>query len=201
MPDLALAVYVAFFAVAFGWRMWLQYRRTGDTGFRGFSSGTGFIDTIGTLFMLLAATLPAASAIAARFGLAAAFDGVNTAPANRAGLALALLGFIILVVAQLQMRDSWRVGVDRRETTALVTGGLFDLIRNPIYTGAFLAILGVFLMVPNVLSAVALILIVPGLEIQVRRVEEPYLLRTHGDSYRAYARRVGRFVPWVGRLA
>ena len=201
MPDLALAIYLAFFAVAFGWRMWLQYRRTRDTGFRGFSSGTAVIDVLGSLCLLLAATLPAAAALAGRFSLAPAFAGVNTVSANRAGLALASLGFILVVVAQLQMRDSWRVGVDRRETTALVTAGLFDVMRNPIYTGSFLAILGVFLMVPNALSALALILIVPGLEIQVRRVEEPYLLRTHGDSYRAYARRVGRFVPWLGRLA
>jgi protein-S-isoprenylcysteine O-methyltransferase Ste14 len=56
-------------------------------------------------------------------------------------------------------------------------------------------------MVPNLLSAVALLLIVPGLEIQVRRVEEPYLIRIHGDSYRDYARRVGRFLPGVGRLS
>jgi protein-S-isoprenylcysteine O-methyltransferase Ste14 len=201
VPELALAIYIAFFAVAFGWRMWLQYRRTGDTGFRGFLSGTGLIDALGSLFVVLAATLPAVAAIAARFGLAATFDRVNTISANRVGLALAALGFIIVIVAQLQMRDSWRVGVDRRETTALVTGGLFDLIRNPIYTGSFLAIAGVFLIVPNVLSALALILIVPGLEIQVRRVEEPYLLRTHGDSYRTYARRVGRFIPGIGRLA
>lgn len=181
--------------------MWLQYRRTGDTGFRGFSSGTGFSDVLGSLFLWLAATLPAAAAIAGRFSLAAAFDGVNTISANRVGLTLASLGFIFVIVAQLQMRDSWRVGVDGRETTALITGGLFDLMRNPIYTGSFIAIAGVFLMVPNMLSAVAVILIVPGLEIQVRRVEEPYLLRTHGDSYRAYARRVGRFIPRVGRLA
>ena len=40
-----------------------------------------------------------------------------------------------------------------------------------------------------------------GLELQVRSVEEPYLLRTHGDAYRAYASRVGRFVPGIGRLA
>ena len=30
--------------------------------------------------------------------------------------------------------------------------------------------------------------------------EEAYLLRTHGDAYRAYARRVGRFLPGVGKL-
>ena len=201
MPDTALAIYLAFFAVAFGWRMWLQYRRTGDTGFRGFSAGRRFSEILGALSLLLAATLPAAAAIAARFGLTAAFEGVNTASANRAGLALAVLGFIIVIVSQLQMRDSWRIGVDQRETTALITTGLFQMMRNPIYTGSFLAIVGVFLMVPNVLSAMALMLIFPSLEIQVRRVEEPYLLRTHGDSYRAYARRVGRFIPWVGRLA
>jgi protein-S-isoprenylcysteine O-methyltransferase Ste14 len=201
VPDIALAIYLAFFAVAFGWRMWLQYRRTGDTGFRGFSSGTGLIDILGSLSLMLAATLPAAAAIAARFNLAAPFDGVNTVAANRAGLALASLGFIIVIVAQLQMRDSWRVGVDGRETTALVTTGLFEMMRNPIYTGSFLAIAGVFLMVPNLLSAVALALSVPGLEIQVRRVEEPYLLRVHGDRYRGYARHVGRFIPWVGRLS
>jgi protein-S-isoprenylcysteine O-methyltransferase Ste14 len=201
VPDIALAIYVAFFAVAFGWRMWLQYRRTGDTGFRGFSGHTGFIQQLGSVFLVLAATLPAVAAVAARFGAAPAFGAMNTVLINRGGLLLALLGFIIVIVAQLQMRDSWRVGVDGRETTALVTTGLFDMMRNPIYTGSFLAIAGVFLMVPNLLSAVALALSVPGLEIQVRRVEEPYLLRTHGDSYQAYARRVGRFIPRVGRLA
>jgi protein-S-isoprenylcysteine O-methyltransferase Ste14 len=30
--------------------------------------------------------------------------------------------------------------------------------------------------------------------------EEDYLLRTYGDAFRAYARRVGRFVRGIGRL-
>jgi protein-S-isoprenylcysteine O-methyltransferase Ste14 len=37
--------------------------------------------------------------------------------------------------------------------------------------------------------------------LQVRAVEEPYLLSVHGDAYATYAARVGRFVPGVGRLA
>ena len=201
MPAIALAVYVAFFAVAFGWRMWLQYRRTGDTGFRGFSGRTGLAGLVGSVSLVLAATLPGVAAIAAGLGAAPTLAAVNTAAASRIGLGLALFGFVIVIVSQLQMRDSWRVGLDRRETTALVTTGLFSLMRNPIYTGSFLAIAGVFLMVPNALSAAALVLILPGLEIQVRQVEEPYLLQTHGDTYRAYARRVGRFIPWLGRLA
>ena len=41
----------------------------------------------------------------------------------------------------------------------------------------------------------------PGdtVKVHVRVVEEPYLSRTHGDAYREYASRVGRFVPGVGR--
>ena len=37
-------------------------------------------------------------------------------------------------------------------------------------------------------------------QLQVRVVEEPYLLATHGKTYAAYAARVGRFVPGAGRL-
>jgi protein-S-isoprenylcysteine O-methyltransferase Ste14 len=45
-----------------------------------------------------------------------------------------------------------------------------------------------------------LVAFVIGLQIQVRLVEEPYLLRVHGDAYRRYAERTGRFVPWLGRF-
>ena len=34
MTELALVLYVAFAAVAFGWRTWVQWRQTGDTGLR-----------------------------------------------------------------------------------------------------------------------------------------------------------------------
>jgi protein-S-isoprenylcysteine O-methyltransferase Ste14 len=42
------------------------------------------------------------------------------------------------------------------------------------------------------------LLLVVSTEAQVRLVEEPYLLGVHGDAYRAYAARVGRFSPGLG---
>jgi protein-S-isoprenylcysteine O-methyltransferase Ste14 len=33
----------------------------------------------------------------------------------------------------------------------------------------------------------------------VRQVEEPYLVRTHGEAYRSWAAGVGRFLPGIGR--
>jgi protein-S-isoprenylcysteine O-methyltransferase Ste14 len=63
-----------------------------------------------------------------------------------------------------------------------------------------LATIGLVLLAPNVLALATLATLLVALELQVRRVEEPYLLRTHGDAYRRYAAATGRFFPGVGRL-
>ncbi len=87
------------------------------------------------------------------------------------------------------------------EATPLVSAGLFSVVRNPIFTGMLLLTAGLFCMAPNVLSMAAVGISLLGVEIQVRRVEEPHLIRIHGEPYLSYARAVGRFLPWVGRLA
>ncbi|MDI3422276.1 hypothetical protein [Streptomyces luteolus] len=39
-----------------------------------------------------------------------------------------------------------------------------------------------------------------GIELQVRRIEEPCLRHVHGAAWQEYAARTGRFVPGLGRL-
>ena len=58
---------------------------------------------------------------------------------------------------------------------------------------------GLALLVPNVLAFGALVVLILAVEIQVKAVEEPYLERTHGDSYRQYRAGTWRFVPGLGR--
>jgi protein-S-isoprenylcysteine O-methyltransferase Ste14 len=130
----------------------------------------------------------------ARIRLAHA-DGIQTA-----GIALAVLGIVLTVWAQLDMGDSWRVGVDESETTALVQTAMFGRVRNPIYTATLTFNFGIALLTPNFVTITGLILAVSALELQVRRVEEPYLLGKHGAAYRSYTARVGRFLPGVGLL-
>ncbi len=97
------------------------------------------------------------------------------------------------------MGASWRVGVDEAEKTELVTGGPFALVRNPIFSATVPAFAGLALLMPNVAALAGVAALVVALQIQVRLVEEPYLLRAHGERYAEYASRVGRFVPGVGR--
>jgi protein-S-isoprenylcysteine O-methyltransferase Ste14 len=113
---------------------------------------------------------------------------------------VAIVGIAATVYAQLEMGDSWRIGVDEQETTTLVHTGVFGRVRNPIYTAMFTFGLGIALVTPNFVACACFILLVATIELQVRRVEEPYLSRTHGDSYRTYTASVGRFIPGVGLI-
>ena len=116
------------------------------------------------------------------------------------GFAMFGLGLAGTLIAQLAMGDSWRIGVDKSERTELVTAGPFAVVRNPIFAAMIPTSLGLALLVPNVAALAAFLVLVTALELQVRLVEESYLMRTHGERYLLYASRVGRFVPGVGKL-
>jgi protein-S-isoprenylcysteine O-methyltransferase Ste14 len=117
------------------------------------------------------------------------------------GVVLAVAGIGATFYAQVAMGASWRIGVDPGERTELVTTGPFAFVRNPIFAAMLPTAVGLTLLVPSWVAFVGLVGLVAALELQVRVVEEPYLLRAHGASYAAYAARVGRFVPGVGRLS
>ena len=109
-------------------------------------------------------------------------------------------GIVGALAAQLSMGDSWRVGVDETETTELVTDGLFAWVRNPIFSFIWSPSSAWSSWCPNALAGGGVADFV-GIELQVRAVEEPYLMATHGREYADYAAKAGRFVPGVGRFA
>jgi len=81
-----------------------------------------------------------------------------------------------------------------------VTSGPFEYVRNPIFAAMIPASLGIALLVPNVVALAGFVALIIALEIQTRKLEEPYLLATHGEAYANYAAHAGRFVPLIGRL-
>jgi len=176
----------------------IQYRRTGSSPVR-LRDRPGspqwwarFVSTVGVVL-----------AIAAPLAELAGFPAF--APLDRplvrwSGVVLVVLGIVITIGSQVAMGRAWRADVDPDARTDLVTSGPFRYVRNPVFAGSAITVVGLALLVPNVVSLLMLVAFLAGLEIQVRLVEEPYLLRVHGDAYREYAARTGRFVPGVGRL-
>ena len=193
----ALVLYLVWFALAFGVRTFIAYRRTGDSGWRGVSGRPFTLEWFAGIGFTLALVVGLASPIAALLGL----DPLIDSPALAwFGNAVAIVGVLLTLLAQLSMGDSWRIGVDENERTDLVTEGAFALARNPIFTAMVVTAIGLTLMVPNVLAVVGFTALLLALELQVRGVEEPYLLDAHGAAYRNYASRVGRFLPGFGLL-
>jgi protein-S-isoprenylcysteine O-methyltransferase Ste14 len=200
MEAAALVLYGVYLTLTFGVRIVVQVRRTGSTGILGLAPGAAALEWLAGGLFIAGLALGAAAPVLALSGAlepVAALDG----PVGHAiGVVLAASGIVLTFCAQLAMGDSWRVGVDPEERTQLVTDGPFALVRNPIYSAMIPTVLGLALMVPSVASLLGLAVLVTGLELQVRSVEEPYLLQVHGNEYAKYAARVGRFVPGLGTM-
>ena len=109
------------------------------------------------------------------------------------GLILLLLVLPWTIIAQRQMKHSWRIGIDTEVRTPLITQGLFSISRNPIFLGMILSLLGLFLATPNALTLIFLLLGYVLIQVQIR-LEEEFLARSHGQDYRAYAKKVRRLI-------
>ncbi len=200
MAVAALVIYLVWAALAFGWRAIVQRRRTGDTGFRGFSGTPGSVEWWAGLLFVVAIVAGLAAPILDLVDVVDPLDLLDVGGIAVAGIALAVAGVVGTLAAQLAMGDSWRIGVDPDERTALVVDGPFALARNPIFSMMVLTAAGLTLMVPNIVAVGGFVGLIVGLELQVRLVEEPYLSTAHGQSYTSYAAQVGRFLPGIGRL-
>jgi protein-S-isoprenylcysteine O-methyltransferase Ste14 len=200
MPELALALYVVYMGLAFGWRSYVQWRRTGSTGFVGMRGRPGSVEWLAGLLFVLAVVAGVAAPVLTLAGALDPIDPLDGTVGHVAGVALSVAGLAGTLYAQMAMGASWRIGVDPEERTELVTTGPFALVRNPIFAAMLPTSLGLALLVPNAVAVAGFVGLIVALELQTRAVEEPYLLATHGNAYRAYAARVGRFIPGVGRL-
>lgn len=199
MSVTALLLFLLYLAVGFVLKTLVQRRRTGDSGFRGVSGQPGSPEWwAGVSF--------AAALVAGLFGPVAALLGLEPVtvltiwPVQVAGVVVATAGIVATVLSQVAMGTNWRIGVDAAERTQLVTSGVFSVVRNPFFTATAVTGLGLALVVPNVIAVAGLVLLLVAIELQVRVVEEPYLLAAHGAEYAQYAGRVGRFLPGIGRI-
>lgn len=193
-------LYALYLALAFGGRALLQVRTTGSTGFVGIKGRWGSVEWLGGVLFAAASVLLLAAPLLDLAGVLAPIAVIDGPLEHALGFVLFSAGLVGTLLAQVWMGASWRVGVDEEETTELVVGGPFALVRNSIFSPMVPAIMGLALLVPNAVAIAGVAALVSALELQVRFVEEPYLLRAHGTRYEEYASRVGRFVPGIGRL-
>jgi protein-S-isoprenylcysteine O-methyltransferase Ste14 len=121
---------------------------------------------------------------------------LDTDIVNFIGFILGVFGLILCWRAQQEMGNSWRVGIDRKNKTELVTRGVFRYIRNPTYSGLFLICIGSFLIFPTMSFMLWVIVFFISIEFQVR-IEEEFLSEYHGEDYTRYYQVTKRYIPFL----
>ncbi|KAA6456856.1 isoprenylcysteine carboxylmethyltransferase family protein [Acidobacteria bacterium AB60] len=106
-------------------------------------------------------------------------------PHRIAGVAIALVSFLLLVVARVQLGRAFSI---QAKASMLVTSGLYARIRNPIYVFGSLMIAGLIIWTGKPWLFVLLGLLIV-MQVRRARTESRVLEEKFGDAYRAYKKR------------
>jgi len=135
-----------------------------------------------------------AGGIAAAWGLAQAVPGGFGGALRLPGWALVGAGLALMLAAVIEMGRARTTVVPHEAPSALVTGGVFRVTRNPIYLGDALVLTGAIL-IWNVAAALPLVpLFVWIITVRFIRGEEARLRAAFGADFDAWAARVRRWI-------
>jgi protein-S-isoprenylcysteine O-methyltransferase Ste14 len=115
-------------------------------------------------------------------------------PIRIVGALVGIIGVIVFIISVLTMQDSWRAGVSKAEKTELVTGGIYQISRNPAFLGFDLVYIGMVMMFFNWGLLVTSIFAVVMLHLQIVNVEEDFLMEVFGEEYLEYKEKVCRYL-------
>lgn len=107
---------------------------------------------------------------------------------------LSVVGFVMLGMAAL-----WRIWAELfiagTKNGELAMGGPYSVVRNPLYVGTFVGVVGLGLAVHQPLLGIALGAVFALSYPAVIAEEEANLARIFGDAFREYCARVPRWIP------
>jgi protein-S-isoprenylcysteine O-methyltransferase Ste14 len=190
-----LPYFLLFFAAAFLLPTWRVWRRDGTNALVLPRDDTA-LGLIGVWFKVLIGgvlTLCACVTLGVNGNVFGPLVWANHAVLNTIGAGLLFVTLVWVMIAQMHMGQSWRIGIDQKVITELVTNGVFARSRNPIFLGMRLNLLGLFLVLPNAITLAFLVASEILIGVQVR-LEEAHLLATLGRRYSDYCARVRRWL-------
>jgi len=185
-----------YLLTTFIWRSFVVWKRTGinPVTFKGTDSAHDYIGRVfKVLFAVIVIVVLLYSFWPNVYRLLAPIEWLEQYWIKWIGVTLLTLSLGWTMVAQVQMGQSWRIGIDERHRTVLVTEGVFGLSRNPIFLGMTFTLIGLFLCIPNAFTLLTLVLGFVLIQIQIR-LEEEFLGRVHGQHYEHYSRKVRRWL-------
>lgn len=109
-------------------------------------------------------------------------------------VAAALVAYALTVPCWLTLGANWSLAVVPNKQTTLITSGWYGRIRHPIYALGLLLALATVAVAP---SPAVLMVAISHVTLVILKAsnEERHLMQRHGQAYRDYCDRTGRFFP------
>ena len=121
-----------------------------------------------------------------------------TNPLHLVGLVLIALGSVLLIACIVEFARRGRGTLSPADPPKeLVVQGLYRYVRNPMYLSVSTIVLGEVMLTKSIPLFIYWVTWFACVNLFVMGYEEPYLRRQFGESYAAYTRSVGRWIPRV----
>lgn len=115
-------------------------------------------------------------------------------PVKIIGTAVICFAFLLYILFTVSVGRSIRVAFTIGDKPKLITIGIYRYIRHPSYLAYFAEALGIFFIIPNLITLVLLVytcIVTYGHTLE----EEQKLIKIYGEEYELYRNEVGRFFP------
>jgi protein-S-isoprenylcysteine O-methyltransferase Ste14 len=112
-----------------------------------------------------------------------------------AGVPFLGLGVWLLWHAHIDLDRSWSPHVEIQRDQKLITEGVYQKIRHPMYAGYILLGIGQMMTLANWFAGPALFVLFGLLYLQRVHREEAMMLDKFGQEYQRYMQRTGRLLP------
>lgn len=111
------------------------------------------------------------------------------------GFVLVTLGVGVSYLGKRELGESWIYASSyKKQTTHLVTSGIYKFIRHPIYSGILLSYIGIEILAGSWLWVSCLFLFIP-FYFQAKR-EEQFVEGYGRESYKVYKKKTPMFFPF-----
>lgn len=109
------------------------------------------------------------------------------------GSILITVGLAACCIASLTLKKSWRIGVDGKEKTELITDGIYRISRNPYFLSYDLVLLGMVFCLLSPYFIIPVLITMVLFHLMILK-EETYLEKQHQEKYRKYKKEVRRYI-------
>jgi protein-S-isoprenylcysteine O-methyltransferase Ste14 len=120
----------------------------------------------------------------------------HTLVQNIVVIVLLIVGLIIAIVARRTLAGNWSGQVALKKDHVLITTGLYQYVRHPIYTGMLMMILGTALSYGTLGATLGFLIILLGVLVKLNE-EEALMTQHFSQEYLSYKQRTKTLIPFI----